>query len=197
MAGLSYLWNNRAKFPIGSKAFFKAWAKRLLLIDELYIRNRRRSVLVRQGANIATTAEIGIVKVDGKRSNLAISSFTSIGRVEFALHDKIQIGAYVCVNDGVKLLTASHDITAPTWHHVKAPIIIEDYAWIATNAIILAGVTIGRGAVVGAGAVVSKSVAPGAIVAGNPAQQISKKRSEELNYNPCAFLAVNNAWLNG
>jgi acetyltransferase-like isoleucine patch superfamily enzyme len=197
MAGISYLWNNRAKFPMGSKAFFKAWAKRLLLLDELYIRNRRRSILLGQGADIASTAEIGIVKVDGKRSNLAVASFTSIGRVEFALHDKIQIGAYVCVNDGVKLLTASHDISTPTWPHVKAPIIIEDYAWIATNAIILPGVTIGRGAVVGAGAVVSKSVPAGAIVAGNPAKEILKKRSEELEYNPCAFLAVNNAWLKG
>jgi acetyltransferase-like isoleucine patch superfamily enzyme len=197
MADISYLWNNRAQFPIGSKAFFKAWAKRILLIDELYVRNRRRSKLVRQGATIATTAEIGIVKVDGKRAHLTIESFTSIGRVEFALHDEIQIGAYVCVNDGVKLLTASHDISTPTWEHVKASIVIEDYAWIATNAIILPGVTIGRGAVVGAGAVVSKSVAPGAIVAGNPAKEISKKRSAELEYNPCAFLAVNNAWLKG
>jgi maltose O-acetyltransferase len=47
--------------------------------------------------------------------------------------------------------------------HKKQPIHIADYAWIATNAIILPGVKIGRGAV-GAGAVVSKDVADYSIV---------------------------------
>ena len=74
---------------------------------------------------------------------------------------------------------------------------IEDYAWIGTGAMILPGVCIGRGAVFGAGAVVSKSVAPGAIVVGNPAKPISKSRCEIFDYNPCEFLAANRAWLVG
>lgn len=50
------------------------------------------------------------------------------------------------------------------------PIIVEDDVWIATNALILSGVTIGRGAIVAAGAVVVKDVPPYAIVGGNPAK---------------------------
>lgn len=46
---------------------------------------------------------------------------------------------------------------------------IGNDVWIAANAIILAGVTIGDGAVVGAGAVVTKDVPPMAVVAGVPA----------------------------
>ena len=103
----------------------------------------------------------------------------------------------MCINDGVQLLTASHSVTDPMWEHKKSPIIIAEYAWIATNAIILPGVRIGRGAVVGAGAVVSKSVGDYEIVVGNPASTISKKRTENLNYNPCEFLAGNRAWLIG
>ena len=56
---------------------------------------------------------------------------------------------------------------------------------------------IGYGAVVGAGAMVTKSVYDHQIVVGNPARPITKKRVEDLQYNPCEFLAENRAWLNG
>lgn len=46
--------------------------------------------------------------------------------------------------------------------------------WIGGNAVILPGVTIGDGAVIGAGSVVTHDVAPGAIVAGNPAKPLNK-----------------------
>ena len=53
-----------------------------------------------------------------------------------------------------------------------APITIGNDVWIGEGAIIPAGVKIGAGAIVAAGAVVTKSVAPGAIVAGNPASVV-------------------------
>jgi len=54
----------------------------------------------------------------------------------------------------------------------SAPVIIEDRVWIGCQAIILAGVTIGRGSVVAAGAVVTKDVPSGMLVGGNPARVI-------------------------
>ena len=51
-----------------------------------------------------------------------------------------------------------------------APIQIGDQAWIATRAIILPGVSVGRGAVVGVGAVVDTDVPDYAVVAGVPAK---------------------------
>ncbi|QXU41697.1 acyltransferase [Pedobacter sp. D749] len=197
MAGFSYLFKNRAVFPFASYAHIKAWAKRFQTLPELIRRNRRRSRLVKKGACIDERAEIGQVKAGGNKKNLKIGAYTFIGQVEFALHDQIVIGENVCVNDGVLFLTASHDLKDPEWKHVKSPIIIEDYAWICTNSIILPGVRIGRGAVVGAGAVVSKNVGDYEIVAGNPAQVLTKKRTEKLEYNPCSFLAANRAWLVG
>ncbi len=53
-----------------------------------------------------------------------------------------------------------------------AEVIIEDDVFIGMNCLILKGVTIGRGSLVAAGSVVSRSVPPGVIVAGNPAQVI-------------------------
>jgi acetyltransferase-like isoleucine patch superfamily enzyme len=197
MASFNYLWSNRAKFPLNSVAFYRSWAKRLLCMSEMIKRNRRRLVLIKQGAFIHPTAEIGLVKADGKKSNLTIGAYSFLGVVNIALHEEVIIGKNVCINDGVQLLTASHDVSDPQWNHIKAKIVIDDYAWIAINAIILPGVHIGKGAVVGAGSVVSKDVAAGVIVAGNPAKPLLKERSKEFNYNPCEFLAGNRAWLVG
>lgn len=197
MATLYYLWSNRAKFPIGSKPYFRAWGKRLFSALELMRRNRNRNQLVRKGASIHESAEIGRVVVDGPKDKLSIGRLTFLGRVYMALHDQIIIGERVCINDGVQLLTASHSVTDPQWNHVKAKITIDDYAWIGTSAIILPGVHVGKGAIVGAGAVVSKSVLPSEIVVGNPARPINKKRCPGLDYNPCEFLAANRAWLIG
>jgi galactoside O-acetyltransferase len=61
------------------------------------------------------------------------------------------------------------------WDTVKSKeIIIEDYAWIGFDCLILKGVTIGEGAIVGAGSVVRESVEPWTLVYGNPARPIKK-----------------------
>ncbi|KAA6351942.1 Maltose O-acetyltransferase [termite gut metagenome] len=197
MASLNYLWRHRAHFKFGTKQYFKVWAKRFFLFPNLIRMNFRRQRLIVQGAIINCTAEIGEVNAGGHKQNLIVGANTFLGKVDMALHDKIIIGNHVCINDGVQILTASHDVSDSLWNHIKKPITIEDYVWIATNAIILPGVHIGRGAIVGAGAVVIKNIDPYEIVVGNPAKAIIKKRCNELKYNPCEFLAFNRAWLVG
>ena len=54
----------------------------------------------------------------------------------------------------------------------SSSITIEDDAWVATRAMVMKGVTIGKGAVVAAGSVVTKSVAPYTLVGGVPAKFI-------------------------
>jgi maltose O-acetyltransferase len=197
MASLKYLISNRAKFAFLSKSFFKAWGKRMMTLPELLKRNKRRQYLCSKGANIDSTVELSLIKANGNKKNLKIGAFSFIGTVEFALHEKITVGKNVCINDGVLILTASHNLDDPEWRHIKKPIFIDDFAWICTNAIILPGVNIGKGAVVGAGAVVSKNVLPYTIVVGNPATPIAKKRISNLTYNPTEFLAANLAWIKG
>lgn len=194
MASLGYLWKNRSKYSFLSKAYLKSWAKRMFSIKQLLVRNFRRIQLIKKGAAISKTAEIGDVSFMGKKSNLRIGNFSFLGRVRIALHNKVEIGNYVCINDGVELLTASHDVRDSEWTQLSSPITINDYVWIATNAIILPGVTIGKGAVIGAGAVVSKDVESFSIVIGNPAIVLQKKRIKKLTYNPCEFVAANRAW---
>jgi acetyltransferase-like isoleucine patch superfamily enzyme len=197
MASIKYLWVNRARFPLGSRNYYRAWGKRVFSFPGHLARNIQRNKFVIKGAKISETAEIGKLRADGHKNKLSIGDFTIIGRVYMALHENVEIGERVCINDGVEILTASHDVNDPKWSHVKKKIVIDDYAWIGTGAMLLPGVRIGRGAVVGARAVVTKSVPDYGIVVGNPAQLISKKRTTELNYNPCEFLASNRAWLLG
>jgi acetyltransferase-like isoleucine patch superfamily enzyme len=68
------------------------------------------------------------------------------------------------------------DITIPIREQktVTAPIIIEDDCWIAANAVITAGVTIGKHSVVAAAAVVTKDIPPYSVAAGNPARVIKQ-----------------------
>ena len=90
-------------------------------------RNYRRQALVRRGAQIHETAEIGEVNVGGHKSNLVVGPFTFLGKVTIALHCPITVGERVCINDGVHLLSASHDVLDPKWSLVKSSIIIDDY----------------------------------------------------------------------
>jgi len=53
-----------------------------------------------------------------------------------------------------------------------APIVIEDETWIGANAVILAGVRIGKHSIVAAGSVVTKDIPPFSVALGNPARVV-------------------------
>lgn len=91
------------------------------------------------------------------------------------------IGDHVAVASYAKIIAGSHDLEAPEFWSVSAPIYIDDYAWIATGALIGHGARIGRGAVVTANTVVSKEVAPYKIVGGSGAKPMGE-RPHDLNY---------------
>jgi acetyltransferase-like isoleucine patch superfamily enzyme len=63
--------------------------------------------------------------------------------------------------------------------------VVGDGASIGAHATILPGVTIGERALIGAGSVVTRSVVPGAVVTGNPAQPVGLR--DELSCPPGHF----------
>lgn len=133
--------------------------------------------------------------ITGKATHVSLGRRTFVGRALIAAHAPVMIGANVCINDGAILLTASHDVKDAHWRQFAKPIVVEDFAWIATGAIVLPGVHIGRGAVVGAGAIVAKDVPEYAVAVGNPARIIQNSRTRILDYSPTTHLAVHRAWL--
>jgi len=93
----------------------------------------------------------------------------------------ISIGNNVAITAETIILTADHDINNPYFGGRVRPVVIEDYVFIGTRAMILPGITVHRGAVVAAGAVVSRDVQALDVVGGVPARKIGK-RKDDLNY---------------
>jgi acetyltransferase-like isoleucine patch superfamily enzyme len=91
--------------------------------------------------------------------------------------DLITIEDYVSLAGRVVILTHS-DPTQPIreiWsdqNQIFGPVIIRRGAWIAVNAIILPGITIGENSIVAAGSVVTKDIPSNVIAGGIPAKII-------------------------
>jgi acetyltransferase-like isoleucine patch superfamily enzyme len=102
-------------------------------------------------------------------------------RVVLDARGGIKVGNDVTISSDSQLLTAKHDPQSSGFERQVAPVVIESHAWVATRAMVLAGVTLGRGAIVAAGAVATRDVAKDTIVAGVPAKEIGARRSD-LSY---------------
>lgn len=107
---------------------------------------------------------------------LKMGEYSCIGpNVEIYNKAEIEIGDHTVISQGARLFTASHDISSPNHTLITRPILVRNKAWIAAEAFIGMGVTVGEGAVVGACAAVFKDVEPWTVVGGNPAKFIKKR----------------------
>jgi len=112
--------------------------------------------------------------------------------------DKLIIGNYCSIGSGAIFMMAGNQGHRTDWvstfpFHFQANIfknsknpykksgntIIGHDVWIGSEAMIMAGVTIGSGAVIASRAVVTKDVEPYAVVGGNPAEMIKYRFSDD------------------
>ncbi|WP_404308820.1 putative colanic acid biosynthesis acetyltransferase [Neorhodopirellula lusitana] len=109
-----------------------------------------------------------------------MGDFSVLGdEVDCYTMNDITIGSKVAVSQRAFLCTGSHDVSSLLRPLITAPISIENHAWVAAQAFVGPGVTIGEGAVVGACAGVFKDVAPWHIVGGNPAAFLKTRKINE------------------
>ena len=189
-----FLINNRLA-PSGARETARTWAKRVYTLPELLVFRWRILILESRGAKIHPSAVLSLPDVQGSAANLTIGAHTSMGRATIRCVAPVTIEDCVVINDGVRILTGSHDIDSPDYGFIRQPIVIRRYAWIASGAMVLQGVTIGEGAVIGAGSVVTKDVAPRAVVAGNPARVIRERKDVAFRYLPSSWFAAIQAWV--
>ncbi len=114
--------------------------------------------------------------------DVIIGNRTRIG-MSNVLIGPITIGSDVMFAQNVVLSGLNHgyeDINLPpSLQKVETkPITIEDQVWIGANAVVTAGVTVGKHSIVAAGCVVVKDVPPYAIVGGNPGRLLKQYNHE-------------------
>ena len=94
---------------------------------------------------------------------------------------KITIGKRTVVSQGAHLVTGTHDYSDAGFPLVTKPIHIGNYVWIATEAFIHPGVTIGAGCVIGARSVVNRDMPAWMVCAGHPCKPLkARKMNSEL-----------------
>lgn len=159
-----------------------------------YFTNRYRCwVWSRRGVTINGNVYIHrSCRIEGSH-NIYIESETTLDSAYLYALGKIKIGKRVIIGRDVFLCTASHNIWDDHFPLVTRPIIIGDDVWIATGAVILPGVTIGKAAVIGAYSVVSTDIPEGAVVAGNPARIVKTGRKPPANFSPIQLQNLNPA----
>lgn len=122
------------------------------------------------GTKVGTFVEIQRGASIGKNCKISSHTFICEG---VAIEDNVFIGHNVTfINDRFPRATNPDGSmqTDADWTLEKT--LIKKGASVGSSVTILCGVTIGEGAIIGAGSVVTKDVAPGTIVAGNPAKFI-------------------------
>ena len=98
---------------------------------------------------------------------------------------RIYIGDNVCFGPNVSLMATSHPLIAQermgldeegktTMAEYAEEIHIGNNVWIACNAVVIGGVTIGDDVVIGAGSVVTKDIPSGYLAYGNPCRPVRK-----------------------
>ncbi|MBW4985686.1 acetyltransferase [Mameliella sp. CS4] len=103
--------------------------------------------------------------------NLTIWDYATIGSgANLYSVGPIRIGARATVSQYTHICAGGHDPSSTTLDLTRPPISIGEDAWVAADAFVGPGVTIGRGAIVSARAAVFANVDDMVIVSGNPAR---------------------------
>jgi acetyltransferase-like isoleucine patch superfamily enzyme len=124
------------------------------------------------GTRIGPFVEIQGGATIGARCKVQSHTFICEG---VTIEDEVFVGhGVVFVNDKYPRSTRPDGAmqTGEDWSLLST--VVARGASLGSGALVLGGVRIGEGAIVGAGAVVTRSVAPGAVVAGIPARLISR-----------------------
>jgi acetyltransferase-like isoleucine patch superfamily enzyme len=113
--------------------------------------------------------------------NIGNNSRIGIGNV---IIGPVNIGHNVILAQNIVMSGLNHvytDVQIPISEQpvTTATITVEDDCWIGANAVLTAGVTIGKHSVVAGGAVVTKDIPPFSVAVGNPARVIKQ-------YNPAS-----------
>lgn len=142
-----------------------------------------RSLVLRIfGARIGQKCKIYPSAVIWAPWNLILKNSVTIGpKANLYNVAEIELDNDVIVSQGSHLCSATHDHQSQDFSLLVGAIVIGPNAWIAAEAFVAPGVTIGRSAVIGARSTVTRPVTEFSIVAGNPAKVIGTRSETARN----------------
>jgi putative colanic acid biosynthesis acetyltransferase WcaF len=137
------------------------------------LRGWRRLLLRVFGAKMAAGSDVRGGAIIWNPRNLVMHEYASIAEgVRCYNMALIELGAFVVVSQRSHLCAGTHDIDGSSMQLFAKPIRVHDHAWIAVEAFVGPGVTVGEGAVLGARAVTVRDLEPWTINAGNPSRKL-------------------------
>jgi putative colanic acid biosynthesis acetyltransferase WcaF len=168
-----------ASFSLSNRIGRVAWGAVYLILFRFSPRPLHgwRSVLLRLfGAKIGKGVHIYPAVKIWAPWNLEIKDEAGVGSQAILYSQaKITIGHRAVISQGAHICTGTHDYTKSGQPLIAFPIVIGDRAWIAAEAFIHPGITIGEGAVIGARSVVTKDMPAWMICAGHPCKPIRER----------------------
>lgn len=136
--------------------------------------HRWRAFLLRLfGASIGPGARVYSSAIIWLPANLELGPNATIGpRVRVYNQGRITIGRNTVISQGAHLCASTHDYEDPDFPLLLRPIVIGNDVWIAAEAFVGPGVTVGDSAVLAARGVAVRDMAAWSVQGGNPARLI-------------------------
>lgn len=173
------LHSGASAFPLRNRIFRAAWLFAWALLASWTpapLHRWRALVLRRFGAKLAPGARVYGSAAIWFPPNLVMGAQSVLGpRVRCYNQGMITIGERVVVSQDAQLCASTHDASDPAFRLILRPITIRDHAWIAAEAFIGPGVTVGEGAIIGARAALFVDAEPWTIYAGNRAAAVKPR----------------------
>jgi putative colanic acid biosynthesis acetyltransferase WcaF len=172
-------WTSGASFTLRNRLYRLTWNVTWTLLAAWTPASMhwwRCWLLCRFGAKIAPTAIVYPSARIWSPANLEVGEFACIGpQVKIYSMAKITFAPYALASQGAHICAGTHDIEDVNFQLMTRPIIIGFRAWIAAEAFVGPGVTVGEGAVLGARGCTFRDLDPWTVYIGNPAQPVRKR----------------------
>jgi acetyltransferase-like isoleucine patch superfamily enzyme len=126
-------------------------------------------ILVEEGAWLRTeVAPVVLVAFPGAR--LRIGPDTLLNGCSLSAKQEVRVGRKAMIGPGSRVYDSDQHPLDAERPERSAPVVVEEFAWVASDVTVLRGVTIGAHAIVGTRSLVLSDVPPHTLVAGSPAR---------------------------
>lgn len=173
-----------ASFSLGNRLLRVCWQLSWLVLARFTpppLHGWRRLILRAFGAKIGRGARVHASVSIWLPANLELGEQSLIGPgVRLYNQGHIRIGARTVVSQRAHLCASSHDMHDPLFQLVLRPVTIGERCWVAAEAFVGPGVTMGDRSVLAARGVLFRDAAADGVYSGNPATYLKPRelRSE-------------------